>query len=54
MRNLNKIYRIRLSDFKLAIFELAKNNKIKPSDFIRQAIAEKAQKDFNHSYLCPF
>lgn len=54
MRNLNKIYRIRLSDFELEILNLCKEKKIKPSNFIREAVLEKAERDFGLKVVVPF
>lgn len=44
MRNLKHIYRLRISDYELEILEICKEKKIKPADFIRSAILEKAEK----------
>ena len=54
MRNLNKIYRVRLSDFELQIFKMCKEHEIKPSDFIREAIKEKAVQDLGLKIVITF
>lgn len=54
MRNLNRIYRIRLSDFEFGILAKCKINKIKPSNFIREAIMEKAERDLGIKIIVPF
>ena len=54
MINLNKIYRVRLSDFELQIFKMCKEHEIKPSDFIREAIKEKAVQDLGLKIVITF
>jgi hypothetical protein len=54
MRKLSHIYRLRLSDFELEILKTCKENKIKPADFIREAIKQKAEKDFDMKIIVPF
>jgi hypothetical protein len=54
MRNLNKIYRIRLSDFELEIHKICKERKIKPSNFMREAMREKAERDLDFKMDIPF
>jgi hypothetical protein len=54
MRNLNKIYRIRLSDFELEILRTCKERKIKPSEFVREAIRDKAERDLGLKIDIPY
>lgn len=54
MRNLNKMYRIRLSDFELEILKMCKEHKIKPSEFVREAIRDKAERDFELKMDIPY
>ena len=54
MKNLNKIYRVWLSDFELQIYKMCKEREIKPSDFIREAIKEKAVQDLGLKVVITF
>ena len=54
MKKFKHIYRLRISDFELEILEICKKNKIKPADFIRVSMLEKAEKDFKNFNECPF
>jgi hypothetical protein len=54
MRNLIHILRFRFSDEDVEYLNLAKQKGIKPSDFVRVAIREKAERDLDISKECPF
>lgn len=54
MRNLTKIHRIRFSERELSIKNLCKEKGIKFSDFIREAIREKAERELNYVIEIPF
>jgi hypothetical protein len=43
-----------MSDFELEILKMCKERKIKPSDFMREAIRDKAERDFRLKIDIPY